>query len=64
MEAFPLLRRIGEVADGRERGWAELMYIESQAVLATMIGLMHGRVPNLAVHDSLIVPMSSGTKQR
>src|SRR5262249_29124081 len=29
MEAFPLLRRIGEVVGGRERGWAELMYIES-----------------------------------
>lgn len=59
MQAFPLLRRIGEVVDGRERAWAELMYIESQAVLSTMIELMHKRVPSLAVHDSLIVPMSS-----
>jgi hypothetical protein len=58
MQAFPLLRRIGEVVDGRERGWAELMYIESQAVLSTMIKLMHKRVPSLAVHDSLIVPVS------
>jgi hypothetical protein len=60
IQAFPLLRRIGEVVDGRERGWAELMYIESQAVLATMIGLMRsGRMPSFAVHDSLIVPVSS-----
>jgi hypothetical protein len=59
MEAFPLLRRIGEVVDGRERGWAELMCVESRAVLSTMIGLMDQRVPSLAVHDSLIVPLSS-----
>jgi hypothetical protein len=58
-QAFPLLRRIGEMVDGRERGWAELMYIESKAVLSTMIALMHGRVPSLAVHDSLVVPLSS-----
>jgi hypothetical protein len=58
MQSFPLLRRLGEVVDGRERGWAELMYIESQAVLSTMIKLMHRRVPSLAVHDSLIVPIS------
>jgi hypothetical protein len=60
MQAFPLLRRIGEVNDGRERGWAELMYIESQAMLSTMIGLMRSRrMPSWAVHDSLIVPVSS-----
>jgi hypothetical protein len=58
MGTFPLLRRIGEVVDGRERGWAELMYIESQAVLSTIIGLMYTRVPSLAVHDSLIIPVS------
>jgi len=58
IQAFPLLRRIGEVVDKGERGWAELMYIESQAVLSTMIKLMHKRVPSLAVHDSLIVPLS------
>jgi hypothetical protein len=62
MQAFPLLRRIGDVVDGRERGWAELMYIESQAVLSTMIALRHTRVPSLAVHDSLIVPVSSWHK--
>ena len=60
MQAFPLLHRIGEMVDGRERGWAELMYIESQAVLSTVIALMRSRrMPSLAVHDSLIVPVSS-----
>ena len=59
VQAFPLLRRLGEVVDGRERGWAELMFIESQAVLSTMIALMERQVPCLAVHDSLIVPVSS-----
>jgi hypothetical protein len=63
MQSFPLLRRLGEVVEGRERGWAELMYIESQAVLSTMIALMRSRpIPSLAVHDSLIVPVSSWHK--
>ena len=59
LQAFPLLARLGEIVKGRERGWAELMYIESQAVLSTMMGLMHKRIPSLAVHDSIIVPRSN-----
>ena len=59
MQSFPLLRRLGEVVDGRERGWAELMYIESQAMVGAIISLMHRRIPSLAVHDSLIVPLSN-----
>ena len=55
---FPFLRRLGEVVDGRERGWAELMYIESQAVLSTMIALMHRRVPRARTIDH------SGKSQR
>ena len=31
MQAFPLLARLGEIVDGHERGWAELMHIESQS---------------------------------
>jgi hypothetical protein len=58
LQAFPLLARLGETVEGRERGWAELMYIESQAVLGTMIQLMHMKIPSLAVHDSIIVPLS------
>jgi hypothetical protein len=59
VHSFPLLRRIGEEVDGRERGWSELMYIESQAMIGAMIALMHRRIPSLAVHDSLIVPVSN-----
>jgi hypothetical protein len=60
IQSFPLLRRLGEIVHGRERGWAELMYIESQAMVSTMIALMLSRrIPSLAVHDSLIVPVSS-----
>jgi hypothetical protein len=59
MQSLPLLRRLGEVVDGKERGWAEPMYIESQAMIGAMIALMHKRVPSLAVHDSVIVPVSS-----
>ena len=58
MQSFPLLRRIGEVVDGRERGWAELMYIESQAMVGTMLQLKARKTPSLAVHDSIIVPLS------
>ena len=58
LQAFPLLARLGEIVDGRERGWAELMFIESQAMHATMLELMDEEMPSLAVHDSIIVPIS------
>jgi hypothetical protein len=58
LQAFPLLARLGEAVEGRERGWAELMFIESQAMLGTMLALMHKKIPSLAVHDSIIVPLS------
>jgi hypothetical protein len=39
--------------------WADLMFAESKAVIATMIELIDGyRIPTLPVHDSLIVPVS------
>jgi hypothetical protein len=56
MQAFPLLARIGEVVNGIERGWAELMYIESRAMFWTMIDLAVEAIPSLSVHDSIIVP--------
>jgi hypothetical protein len=52
MQRFPLLDRL---QDG-EHGWAELMYLESQAMFATMLELMAEQIPSLAVHDSIIVP--------
>jgi hypothetical protein len=59
IKAFPLLERWGQPIDGRRRGWAELMYQESKAVVATMETLMRDySVPSLPVHDSLVVPTS------
>ena len=55
MQAFPLLARLGEIVNGRERGWAELMHIESRAMFETMLELMRLQIPSLAVHDSIIV---------
>ncbi|MDB5602133.1 MAG: hypothetical protein JWN71_4177 [Xanthobacteraceae bacterium] len=37
--------------------WADLMYIESKAIMDTMLMLMEGGcVPTLAMHDGLLVP--------
>jgi hypothetical protein len=56
MAAYPLLARLGETV-GHKCGWAELMYVESRAVFNTMLELMRRKVPSLAVHDSIIVPI-------
>jgi hypothetical protein len=39
--------------------WADLMWLESEAVVSTVILLMRSGVPSLPVHDSLIVPVSA-----
>ena len=57
MATHPLLARLGETVDGHKCGWAELMYIESRAVFNTMLEFMRRKVPSLAVHDSIIVPI-------
>ena len=62
IERFPLLARLGEIVEGKKRGWAELMYVESQAILETMLELMHEQIPSLAVHDSIIVPVTAHKK--
>ena len=56
----PLMARWGEPRKGRARTWADLMYWESVVMVSTMLDLMrdHG-IPSLAVHDSLIVPLSA-----
>jgi hypothetical protein len=55
LEAFPILERWGE----RNKGWSDLMYVESEAMISTMTELMSKHsVPSLSVHDSLIVPAS------
>ena len=51
LEAFPVLQ------DWDQGGvsWADLMFLESEAVLQTMLTLMDQGIPGLPVHDSLIV---------
>jgi hypothetical protein len=51
LERFPLLSQLSE-----DCGWGRLMFIESEAVVATMLELMGEQIPSLAVHDSIIVP--------
>jgi hypothetical protein len=58
LATYPLLARLGETVNGHKCGWAELMYIESRAMFATMVELMERKVPSLAVHDSIIVPIN------
>lgn len=55
----PLLTRWGGELKGRVRGYGDLMYTESEAVIGAMLTLMRDhQVPSLPVHDSLIVPWS------
>jgi hypothetical protein len=53
LEQFPLLKKWGTAGFG----WADLMFIESQAMLGAMSELMSVGIPSLSVHDSLIVPV-------
>jgi hypothetical protein len=55
IKKFPVLKYWGQ----RKGTWAELMFQESEAVVATMLRLMREhQCPSLSVHDSLIVPIS------
>jgi hypothetical protein len=55
LAAFPALREL----ERHEDIWADLQYIEAEAVIGTMLILMrtHG-VPSLSMHDGLIVSRS------
>jgi hypothetical protein len=39
--------------------WADLMFIESEVIISTMLKLIEQEIPSLPVHDSLIVPASA-----
>ena len=52
---FPLMDRWTELKET----WADLMWLESEAVVSTVILLMRSGVPSLPVHDSLIIPASA-----
>jgi len=56
---YPVLKSWGEPLNGRVYSWADLMWLESAVMVATMLDLMHHhKTPSLSVHDSLIVPVS------
>lgn len=59
LQCHPLLERWGGEIRGRVRDWADLMFVESEVIIATMKALMVEGVPSMPVHDSLIVPASS-----
>jgi hypothetical protein len=52
---FPLIAGWRELKET----WGDLMWLESEAVVPTVIMLMRSGVPSLPVHDSLIVPTSA-----
>jgi hypothetical protein len=55
LEAFPALKKLEEYSDI----WADLQFIESEAIIGTMLILMRThRVPSYSTHDGLIVPRS------
>jgi hypothetical protein len=55
----PLMEEWGRPLDGRILSWADLMYLESAAMISAMLDLKRRfEIPSLAVHDSLIVPRS------
>jgi hypothetical protein len=63
LKKHPLLRRLNEPIKGRKRDWSDLMWIESQAILRTMLDLKQNyKVPSYPVHDSLIVPKSKADR--
>ena len=57
LQRHPLLGRWGGEIRGRVRDYGDLMFVESQVIIGTMLELKrnHG-VPSMPVHDSLIVP--------
>jgi hypothetical protein len=54
-KAYPLL---GDLRRDKAQPpiWAKLQFLESEAVLQTMLALQEAGTPSLSVHDSLIVP--------
>jgi hypothetical protein len=54
LQQYPLLEKWGS----EKFGWADLMFLESEAMLGAMIQLMDDGIPTLTVHDSLLVPVS------
>jgi hypothetical protein len=56
--AYPLLAELRQ-DDAQPPVWATLNYLESEAVLRTMLTLKDLEVPSLSVHDGILVPRDS-----
>jgi hypothetical protein len=56
--AYPLLAELRR-DDAKPPLWAKLMYLESEAILRTMLTLADLGIPSLSVQDSIIVPQDS-----
>jgi hypothetical protein len=55
LATFPALKKL----EGHSDIWADLQFLEAEAVLGTMLILMRQhRVPSLSMHDGIIVPRS------
>jgi hypothetical protein len=54
-KTFPLMARWTDLPET----WADLQWLESNAVVATMLELADNDIPSLPVHDSLIIPASA-----
>jgi hypothetical protein len=55
LAAFPALKEL----EGHSNIWADLQFIEAEAIVSTMLILMRiHRVPSLSMHDGIIVPRS------
>ena len=52
---FPVIRDLEALGVS----WADLMFVESEAIIGTMVALMETGVPSLPVHDSLLTPRSA-----
>jgi len=58
--AYPLLAELRQ-DDAEPPIWARLFYLESEAVLRTMLALQERGVPSLSMHDGILVPRDSET---
>jgi hypothetical protein len=62
---YPALATWGQPLSTVTYGWADLMWIECNFMLFTMLELKREhQVPSLSVHDSIIVPVSSAETAR
>jgi hypothetical protein len=63
VRAYPLLAELRQ-NDAEPPIWAKLMYLESEAVLRTMLALVDLGIPSLSVQDSIIVQRNNEHRAR